>query len=81
MKNNKLVRRNGPWVEVLSRFSRNRLAMLGTIILILLILSAIFANVQEESSTPIFKGETHELSKALFESDDDFDLNDLPKLK
>lgn len=45
MKNNKLVRRNGPWVEVLSRFSRNRLAMLGTIILILLILSAIFANV------------------------------------
>ena len=43
--------------------------------------SALFANVQEESSTPIFKEETHELSKALFESDDDFDLNDLPKLK
>ncbi len=45
MKNNKLVRRSGPWVEVLSRFSRNRLAMLGTIILILLILSAVFADV------------------------------------
>ncbi len=43
--------------------------------------SALFASNKEEAPTPIFKEETNELSKALFESDDEFDLNDLPKLK
>ncbi len=45
MKNNKIIRRNNPWVDVLSRFSRNKLAMLGAILLCILILSAIFADV------------------------------------
>lgn len=44
MRNNKLARHNGPWAEVLSRFSRNKLAMLGAVILVVLILSAVFAN-------------------------------------
>ena len=43
--------------------------------------SALFASNKEVTPTPIFKEETNELSKALFESDDEFDLNDLPKLK
>lgn len=43
--------------------------------------SALFTSNKEEAPTPIFKEETNELSKALFESDDEFDLNDLPKLK
>ena len=45
MKRKRLIRQNSPWMEVLSRFMRNRLAMLGAIILILLILSAVFAEV------------------------------------
>ena len=45
MKRKRLIRQNSPWMEVLSRFMRNRLAMLGAIILILLILSAVFADV------------------------------------
>ena len=43
--------------------------------------SALFFSIKKEAPTPIFKEETNELSKALFESDDEFDLNDLPKLK
>lgn len=45
MKKNKIIRRNSPWVDILSRFSRNKLAMLGMIILCVLILSSVFANV------------------------------------
>ena len=45
MKKRGLIRQNSPWMEILSRFSRNKLAMLGAIVLLLLILSALFADV------------------------------------
>ena len=45
MKKKGLIRQNSPWMEILTRFSRNKLAMLGAIVLLILILSAIFADV------------------------------------
>lgn len=45
MKKNQIIRRNSPWIDILSRFTRNKLAMLGVIILCVLIFSSIFANV------------------------------------
>lgn len=44
-KNKKMPKQQGPVMEILERFTRNKLAMLGLIILILLILSAVFADV------------------------------------
>ena len=41
----------------------------------------LFVDNKEDMPKPIIKEETNELSKALFENSDDFEIDDLPKLK
>ncbi|MBE6012573.1 ABC transporter permease [Anaeropeptidivorans aminofermentans] len=43
--NKKLPKRQGPWAEVFSRFLRNKMAVFGMIVILLLILCAIFAPI------------------------------------
>ncbi len=45
MANKKTPRQQGPWAEVVSRFMRNRMAVFGLCIVILLIICAVFAPV------------------------------------
>ena len=41
----------------------------------------LFGNKKEDMPKPIFEEEPNELPKALFENSDDFEIDDLPKLK
>lgn len=43
-KANKLPKREGPWMEIWHRFCRNKMAMFGLIVILLLVLCAIFAD-------------------------------------
>ncbi|GHU79907.1 peptide ABC transporter permease [Clostridia bacterium] len=43
MRKNRLAKQQGPWMEVFSRFLRNKMAVFGLVIIILLILMALFA--------------------------------------
>lgn len=55
MENKKVNKKNSQWVEIARMLSKNKMAMLGLVILIILILLAIFANVIADYETVVIK--------------------------
>lgn len=55
MENKKVNKKNSQWLEIARMLSKNKMAMLGLVILIILILLAIFANVIADYETVVIK--------------------------
>lgn len=55
MENKKVNKKNSQWLEITRMLSKNKMAMLGLVILILLVLLAIFANVIADYETVVIK--------------------------
>ncbi|MDO4690719.1 MAG: ABC transporter permease [Fusobacterium sp.] len=55
MKDKKINKKNSQWVEIARMLSKNKMAMFGLFILILLIILAIFANVIADYETVVIK--------------------------
>ncbi|WP_022819398.1 nickel transporter permease [Fusobacterium russii] len=55
MENKKVNKKNSQWLEIAKMLSKNKMAMLGLVILIVLILLAIFANVIADYETVVIK--------------------------